>query len=86
MERMRRDKSRNHPRTHESPAALAVRHGVRSMPGKKHLKGVSDEEQRQYEHIKEEAKKSGRYKGREDEVAARTVLKMHKKKGHKKGE
>jgi predicted transposase YdaD len=47
------------------------------MPEKKHLRGVSDKEQRQYEHIKEEAKKEGRYKGREEEVAARTVLKQH---------
>lgn len=30
------------------------------MP-KKHLKGVSEKEQRQYEHIKESAEKSGRY-------------------------
>jgi len=52
------------------------------MPEKKHLRGVSDEEQRQYEHIKEEAKKEGRYKGREEEVAARTVMKQHVEKGH----
>lgn len=55
------------------------------MPGKKHLRGVSDKEQRQYEHIKEKAKKSGRYKGREKEVAAMTVMKQHRKKGHAKG-
>ncbi len=36
------------------------------MPAKKHLRGVSDKEQRQYEHIKEEAEKEGRYKGREE--------------------
>jgi hypothetical protein len=30
------------------------------MP-KKHLKGVSEKEQRQYEHIKESAEKSERY-------------------------
>ena len=35
------------------------------MPEKKHLRGVSEKEQRQYEHIKEEAKKEGRYRGRE---------------------
>jgi hypothetical protein len=29
-----------------------------------HLQGVSDEEQRLYEHIKQEAKKEGRYRGR----------------------
>ena len=34
------------------------------MPKKhepKHLKGVGDKEQRQYEHVKESAEKSGRY-------------------------
>jgi hypothetical protein len=33
-----------------------------------------------YEHVKEEAKKEGRYKGREKEVAARTVMKQRSKK------
>jgi hypothetical protein len=47
--------------------------------------GVSDKEQRQYEHIKEEAEKEGRYRGRGKEVAARTVLKQHREKGHSKG-
>ena len=55
------------------------------MPEKKHLRGVSDKEQRQYEHIKEEAEKEGRYRGRETEFAARTVMKQHKQKGHSKG-
>jgi hypothetical protein len=55
------------------------------MPEKKHVRGVSDKEQRQYEHIKESAKKSGRYGERAEEVAARTVLKHQKKEGHKKG-
>jgi hypothetical protein len=55
------------------------------MPRKKHLRGVNKKEQRQYEHIKKSAKKSGRYGKRAEEVAARTVLKRHKKKGHKKG-
>jgi hypothetical protein len=55
------------------------------MPGKKHLRAVSDKEQRQYEHIKESAQKSGRYGGRAAEVAARTVMKEHKQKGHPKG-
>lgn len=59
---------------------------METMPEKKHLRGVSDKEQRQYEHIKEEAKKEGRYKGREEEVAARTVMKEHGEKGHKKSE
>jgi hypothetical protein len=48
------------------------------MPEKKHLKGVGKKEQRQYEHIKESAEKSGRYGKRAEEVAARTVLKQHK--------
>ena len=56
------------------------------MPEKKHLRGASDKEQRQYEHILEEAQKSRRYTGREDEVAARTVLKRHAEKGHRKGQ
>jgi hypothetical protein len=52
---------------------------------KKHVRGVSDKEQRQYEHIKEEAQKKGPYGRRAKEVAARTVLKQHKGKGHNKG-
>jgi hypothetical protein len=55
------------------------------MPGSKHLKGVGSKEQRQYEHIKESAERSGRYGKRAKEVAARTVLKQHKQKGHRKG-
>jgi len=55
------------------------------MPEKKRLRGVSDKEQRMYEHIKESAEKDDRYKGREEEVAARTVLKHHKEEGHTKG-
>ncbi|HEY2646136.1 MAG TPA: hypothetical protein VGI34_04155 [Candidatus Acidoferrales bacterium] len=55
------------------------------MPGNKHLRGVSSKEQRQYEHIKESSEKSGRYGKRAAEVAARTVLKQHKEKGHSKG-
>jgi len=56
------------------------------MPQKKHVRGVGEKEQRQYEHIKEEAEKSGRYGERAEEVAARTVLKHHKEEGHKKGQ
>ena len=55
------------------------------MPEKKHLRGVGEKEQRQYEHIVDEAKEEGRYGKRAEEVAARTVLKQHKEKGHKKG-
>lgn len=56
------------------------------MGQKKHLSGVSNKEQREYEHIVESAKEEGRYKGREKEVAARTVMKQHREEGHKKGE
>jgi hypothetical protein len=55
------------------------------MPGKKHLRGVSAKEQREYEHIKESAEKSGRYGSRAKEVAARTVLKKHQEEGHSAG-
>ena len=56
------------------------------MPDNKHVHGVGAKEQRQYEHIKESAEKSGRYGDRAEEVAARTVLKQHKEKHHKPGE
>lgn len=55
------------------------------MPKGKRLRGVSSKEERQYEHIKKSAQKSGRYGKRAKEVAARTVMKQHKQKGHKKG-
>jgi hypothetical protein len=55
------------------------------MPKGQHLRGVSAKEQRQYQHIKESAEKSGRYGKRAAEVAARTVLKHHKERGHGKG-
>jgi len=50
------------------------------MPGKKHLRGATQKEQRQYEHIKKSAQRSGRYGKRAKEVAARTVMKQRKKK------
>jgi hypothetical protein len=56
------------------------------MPKGKHLRGVSDAEQRQYEHILEDAIKRGRYGSRAKEVAARTVLKRHKQHAHKRGQ
>jgi hypothetical protein len=56
------------------------------MPDKKHLRGVSQKEQRQYEHIVESAEKSDLYGKRVKEVAARTVLKHHKEEGHRKGQ
>ncbi|MGA9883740.1 MAG: hypothetical protein WBQ34_08485 [Candidatus Acidiferrales bacterium] len=55
------------------------------MPTGKHLRGVSSKEERQYEHIKKSAQKSGRYGKRAKEVAARTVMKEHKRRGHSKG-
>ena len=55
------------------------------MPKEKHLRGVGPKEQRQYEHIKQSAEKSGRYGSRAKEVAARTVMKEHKQKGHARG-
>ena len=55
------------------------------MPEKKHLGGVSKKEQRQYEHVNEEAENEGRYRGRGKQVAARTVLKQYEEKGHSKG-
>jgi len=45
----------------------------RRNPGRKHLAGATAKQQRQYESILKSIKKSGRYKGREKEVAARTV-------------
>ena len=57
----------------------------RHVPKGKHLRGVGSKEQRQYEHIKESAERSGRYGKRAKEVAARTVMKEHKQKGHAKG-
>ena len=55
------------------------------MPTRRHLRGVSAKEQRQYEHIKQEAENAGRYGRRAAEVAARTVLKRHRLKGHGRG-
>jgi hypothetical protein len=55
------------------------------MPGHSHLRGVGPKEQRQYEKIKRSAQRSGRYGSRAAEVAARTVLKQHARKGHAKG-
>jgi uncharacterized protein DUF3175 len=38
------------------------------MPGGQHVRGAGAKEQRQYEHIKQSAEKSGRYGGRAKEV------------------
>jgi hypothetical protein len=50
------------------------------MAVKRHLRGASSKEQRQNEHIKKSAKRSGRYGKRAKEVAARTVMKQDRKK------
>src|SRR5262249_47417987 len=60
-------------RTHESPL----------MAVKRHLKGASSKEQRQYEHIKKSAQRSGRNGKPAKEVAARTVMKQHRRKKKK---
>jgi hypothetical protein len=56
------------------------------LPGKKHLRGVGAKEHREDERIKKSGEKSGRYGDRAEEVAARTVMKQHKEKGHRKGQ
>jgi hypothetical protein len=56
------------------------------MPGKQHVRGVGKKEQRMYEHILESTQHSGRYGKRAKEVTARTVLKHHKLKHHRRGQ
>jgi hypothetical protein len=69
------------------PLSTEITNGrKRIMPGKKPLRGVGAKEQREYEHIKESAERSGRYGKRAKEVAARTVMKQHKAKGHSTGQ
>jgi len=53
------------------------------LPGQKHLRGrgVTAKQQRQYEHILANARKSGRYGKRKKEVAARTVFASSKRHG-----
>jgi hypothetical protein len=46
--------------------------------------GSSSKRERQYEHIKESAERSGRYPGRAAEVAARTVNKQRRQRGETK--
>ncbi len=55
------------------------------MPKGQHVAGCGPKEQRMYEHIKDSAEKEGRYKGREEEVAARTLLQHHQEEHHPKG-
>jgi len=47
-------------------------------------RGASPKRERQYQHIKQSAKRSGRYGGRAEEVAARTVNKIRAEKGETK--
>jgi hypothetical protein len=78
-----------HERTRVADRSVRTNPDTPAMAKKsepKHLKGVGQKEQRQYEHIKESAEKSGRYGGRAKEVAARAVMKHHKEEHHKKGE
>src|SRR2546428_5330693 len=49
-------------------------------------RGVSPKRERQYQHIQQNAKKSGRYGGRAEEVAARTVNKIRREKGETKSQ
>jgi len=51
------------------------------MPEKKHVRGVGEKEQRQYEHIKESAKKRGTSTKRAKQIAAATVNKERARKG-----
>ena len=54
------------------------------MPPKRSLRGASAKQERQYEHIKKKAQRSGRYGQRAKEVAARTVMKQRSKKNRAK--
>lgn len=49
-------------------------------------RGASPKRERQYERIKQSAKKSGRYGSRAEEVAARTVNKIRREKGETKSQ
>jgi hypothetical protein len=53
------------------------------MVVRRHVRGASAKEQRQYEHIKKSAQRSGRYGKRAKEVAARTVMKQRARKKRK---
>jgi len=53
------------------------------MPGKKHVRGATKKQNRQYEHIKQSELKEGRSTKRAKEIAARTVNKQKSKKKKK---
>ncbi len=48
-------------------------------------RGASKKREREYEELKEDFRESGRYKGREKEVAARIVNKQRAQMGETKG-
>ncbi len=48
-------------------------------------RGASKKREREYEELKDEFRESGRYKGREEEVAARIVNKQRSQFGETKG-
>jgi hypothetical protein len=48
------------------------------MPNQKHLRGVTRKEQRVYEQILNNAKKSGLYGKQAKEIAARLAFKNHR--------
>lgn len=47
-------------------------------------RGASKKREKEYEELKQDFKKSGRYKGREEEVAARIVNKQRSQQGETK--
>ena len=55
------------------------------MPGKEHVRGVGSKEQRMYEHIRDSAKKEGRYGKRAEEVAASLEHHEHQEAGPQDG-
>ena len=55
------------------------------MPGKKHVRGVSAKEQRQYEHIKKSAEESRPLRRPRQRSRCRHGLKQHKEKGTARG-
>jgi hypothetical protein len=50
------------------------------MPGRKGVRGATRKQNRQYEHIKKSAKRSGKSTRRAKEIAARTVNKQKSKR------
>lgn len=58
--------------------------GALANPRREHLPGLPAKAQREYERILKESKEAGRYRGREKEVAARTVRKQYGPNPHGK--